>query len=257
MARKVIGKKLRFEVFKRDKFTCQYCGRSAPEVILHADHIQPVSKDGETDITNLITSCQDCNLGKGDRELSDDAVIQKRKKQLDDLQERREQLEMMVEWQRGLINLGEQEVEAAIKFVNDLFSGFSLNENGEDTVRKVVHKYGLVVCLECARASADQYLERDNEGKHTQESVSKTIDCIEKIARFHKITAEKPYMRDLYYIRGIVRKRMYCNEWQAIALLEKAYLAGVDVDDLKTLAIESRNWTAWRNAMEEFTNGSE
>ena len=37
--RKPIGKKMRFEVFKRDKFTCQYCGRKAPDVILEVDHI--------------------------------------------------------------------------------------------------------------------------------------------------------------------------------------------------------------------------
>jgi 5-methylcytosine-specific restriction endonuclease McrA len=29
-----ITKKLRFEVFKRDNFTCRYCGRKTPEVIL-------------------------------------------------------------------------------------------------------------------------------------------------------------------------------------------------------------------------------
>jgi 5-methylcytosine-specific restriction endonuclease McrA len=63
--RKAIPKKLRFEVFKRDSFTCQYCGKSAPDIILEVDHIHPVSRGGEEDITNLITSCFDCNRGKG------------------------------------------------------------------------------------------------------------------------------------------------------------------------------------------------
>ena len=36
--RKSISKKARFEVFKRDSFTCQYCGRTAPDVVLHLDH---------------------------------------------------------------------------------------------------------------------------------------------------------------------------------------------------------------------------
>lgn len=44
-----ISKALRFEVFKRDSFTCQYCGRSAPEVVLEVDHIVPVSKGGTND----------------------------------------------------------------------------------------------------------------------------------------------------------------------------------------------------------------
>jgi 5-methylcytosine-specific restriction endonuclease McrA len=37
--RKSVGQKLRFEVFKRDGFTCQYCGCSAPNSVLEIDHI--------------------------------------------------------------------------------------------------------------------------------------------------------------------------------------------------------------------------
>src|SRR4051812_7427688 len=59
--RKGISKTVRFEVFKRDSFACVYCGRSAPEVILHIDHINPVSKGGDNDILNLRTACEDCN----------------------------------------------------------------------------------------------------------------------------------------------------------------------------------------------------
>lgn len=59
-----ISKRTRFEVFKRDKFTCQYCGRTPPQVILHVDHIAPISRDGPDDPLNLLTSCADCNLGK-------------------------------------------------------------------------------------------------------------------------------------------------------------------------------------------------
>jgi len=60
-----ITKKIRFEVFKRDNFTCRYCGRKTPEVILEVDHIIPVSKGGTDDFENLITACFECNRGKG------------------------------------------------------------------------------------------------------------------------------------------------------------------------------------------------
>jgi len=94
-----LSKKLRFEVFKRDSFTCQYCGRKAPDIILEVDHIQPVAKDGKDTITNLITSCFECNRGKGDRTLKDDTVLSKKRQQLQSLQERKEQIEMMCEWE--------------------------------------------------------------------------------------------------------------------------------------------------------------
>ncbi len=60
-----INAKLRFEVFKRDNFICQYCGKKTPEVILEADHIIPESKGGITELENLTTSCFECNRGKG------------------------------------------------------------------------------------------------------------------------------------------------------------------------------------------------
>lgn len=59
----------RFEVFKRDGFTCQYCGGHPPDKTLEVDHIVPVCKGGTDDIHNLITSCFDCNRGKGKNEL--------------------------------------------------------------------------------------------------------------------------------------------------------------------------------------------
>lgn len=68
--RKSISTRTRFEVFKRDAFVCQYCGAHPPSVILHVDHILPVSDGGGNDRGNLITSCQTCNAGKSNVPLS-------------------------------------------------------------------------------------------------------------------------------------------------------------------------------------------
>ena len=61
---------LRFEVFRRDAFTCRYCGRKSPDAILEVDHVIPKSDGGPDDLGNLITSCYDCNRGKGARLLT-------------------------------------------------------------------------------------------------------------------------------------------------------------------------------------------
>lgn len=60
--------KLRFEILKRDNFTCQYCGRNVKEdkVKLHLDHIIPKSKGGKNETDNYTTSCFECNEGKKD-----------------------------------------------------------------------------------------------------------------------------------------------------------------------------------------------
>ena len=82
MARKPLSKAVRFEVFKRDKFTCQYCGASAPEVLLEVDHIKPVAKGGTDDMLNLVTACRACNRGKTCKELSDNTTVKVQKQQL-------------------------------------------------------------------------------------------------------------------------------------------------------------------------------
>lgn len=63
--RKALSKKTRFEVFKRDMFTCTYCGQKPPHVVLEVDHIVAVANGGKNGMDNLISACFDCNRGKG------------------------------------------------------------------------------------------------------------------------------------------------------------------------------------------------
>lgn len=88
--RKPMTKGVRFEVFKRDQFTCAYCGSHPPAVILHVDHILPVAKGGGNDIDNLITACADCNQGKSSRLLTNIPESLEKKARI--LREREEQL---------------------------------------------------------------------------------------------------------------------------------------------------------------------
>lgn len=66
---RTISPSLRFEIFRRDSFACQYCGRRAPRVVLHVDHVVSVKDGGTNDPGNLITACSVCNVGKGARSL--------------------------------------------------------------------------------------------------------------------------------------------------------------------------------------------
>lgn len=61
--------KVRLKVLDRDAYRCILCGRSPATNIgvrLHIDHKIPFSKGGKSNIDNLQTLCQDCNLGKSD-----------------------------------------------------------------------------------------------------------------------------------------------------------------------------------------------
>ena len=60
---------LRAEVLVRDNFTCKWCGRNVREhgVVLHIDHIVPVSRGGPTVKENLQVLCAEDNLAKSNR----------------------------------------------------------------------------------------------------------------------------------------------------------------------------------------------
>ena len=52
----------RFNVFLRDRFSCQYCGSRDD---LTFDHLVPRSRGGHTTWENVVTACSVCNLRKG------------------------------------------------------------------------------------------------------------------------------------------------------------------------------------------------
>lgn len=59
-----IGAKLRYEVLRRDNYTCRFCGSSAPDVFLQIDHVIPRSQGGQDAVSNLQVLCEECNQGK-------------------------------------------------------------------------------------------------------------------------------------------------------------------------------------------------
>lgn len=59
--------KLRTECFKRDDYTCRYCGERGGN--LEADHSIPHRHGGPTVLENLVTACRSCNRSKGSKPL--------------------------------------------------------------------------------------------------------------------------------------------------------------------------------------------
>ena len=55
----------RLEVFMRDSYTCQYCGRVTRDLTL--DHVVPRSQGGIHSWENVVSACKSCNRRKGGR----------------------------------------------------------------------------------------------------------------------------------------------------------------------------------------------
>lgn len=244
--RKNIPNKLRFEVFKRDSFTCQYCGQSAPNVVLEVDHLLPVSKGGDNDILNLITSCWTCNNGKSNILLTDNTMLEKQKAQLDELNEKRLQLEMMIEWRESLNNLDDDIAQK----IADYFGGQAncdVNETGLKKIKQWTKKFTYQQILEAVELSVNQYVK-----KGTNDETNKAFDMVPRICAAKKRQTETGEdLSHLYYIRGILRNRVYCNDQVAIQLLKEANELCIAESELKEIALTSANWTEWRETMQE------
>lgn len=230
--RKSLSKKTRFEVFKRDGFKCQYCGRSAPDVVLEADHIVPVCAGGDDGLLNLVTSCFDCNRGKSGNQLSDQNVVAKQMAQLQELNERREQLEMVASWRKELLDLTKTKVDI---LHNELCSRYGVEELKPEAkmfLSQIATKYkmeDIFVAIDSAFAKANT-------------NPAKSFQDIGKILANTRYTPEQ---QRLMYCRGILRNRlngMYYNDLKAITMLTNARKVGYSLEALDTIVKQATCW---------------
>ncbi len=246
LKKKPLSKKIRFEVFKRDQFKCQYCGSSAPDVVLHVDHINPVSKGGDNDLLNLITSCEPCNNGKRARLLDDKSVVEKQKKMLDELDNRREQLSMVLQWRDELKKFDDELLNEIASRIEDRLA-CEINDKGLSILKGWLNKFELNEILQAINDLRDIYTK---DGDLDADSM---FSSIPKVAFFNRKGDDEKAVR---YIRGILKNRIsYVDDRKALSWMMQAVECGISTDELKQVALDVRTWTQFRQAMEDLING--
>jgi len=261
--RKSISKRIRFEVFKRDKFTCQYCGKKAPDVILEVDHIKPKSKGGADGILNFTTSCYECNRGKSDIQLDDQSALQKQRKQMEEVQERREQIELMFKWQESLKDLQKNTLTRVVEYIENKIN-FCLSEPEKRGIEKLIHKFALPDILEAVDISSEKYLKYDTANNLTEDSI---LDFINKIGRILNFNNKPPIDRKLAYIKGICRNRFNYWDDRKGSIILNTYVDALKkqewteeqimedlVNELEPKTKEANNWSEWRSLVERWTD---
>lgn len=239
--RKPIGKKLRFEIFKRDAFTCQYCGKSAPDIILHIDHINPIVGGGDNDLLNLVTSCVDCNLGKGARRLSDNSVILKQKQQLKESSEKIEQLKLMIQWKEEMSKIYDLKVQPIEKIFSDK-TGFSFSDNGRTIIKDAINELGYSLVYDATLKSIQSYYNPDK-----QDTVQKTFDYIYRIARSLQQVAKNPEMADIFKIKNFICKKFYSVKvYEVIPSLKKIRENGVSIEEMLEATATLNSWPKFK-----------
>ena len=257
--RKSVGARVRFEVFKRDSFTCQYCGVKAPEVILEVDHITPVADGGSNDLLNLVTSCRECNSGKSDKRLSDESAVQKSRAQADELQARRQQVEMISKWHLGLSEIDSDAAGALESLCLRAFGlddGTVLFDHAKQELARLAKRYGHDTVCKGITAAAGKLLMSGESSDYVAQL--EAFNSIGRICGVMKAAEKDPGIERLFYIRGILRRRLsYVNDKHCIVLLKDARDGGIAIDWLEELSKQVTSWTQFRLSVEAAMIGDE
>ncbi|MBI1849803.1 MAG: HNH endonuclease [Planctomycetes bacterium] len=105
----------RKNIYKRDTYTCQYCGRRASSEDLSIDHIIPRSHGGRSSWTNCVLACIRCNVRKGNRTLREAGMTLLHKPQKPD-------------WSPALTLTFGAKKESWEKFISDRYWNIELSE---------------------------------------------------------------------------------------------------------------------------------
>jgi 5-methylcytosine-specific restriction endonuclease McrA len=65
----------RRNLYRRDNFTCQYCGSQPGTELLSIDHVVPRSRGGRSTWENCVLACLDCNKRKASRTLDEAGLV--------------------------------------------------------------------------------------------------------------------------------------------------------------------------------------
>lgn len=163
-ARKPMSKKLRFEVFKRDCFCCQYCGAKPPTVVLEIDHIHPVSLGGKDDKDNLITACFDCNRGKSDRLLS--SVPESLEARAEQMREKQEQIKAYERLLKTIKKQEERKIDLVQNVFQEMYSGFSFSTAFRESVRIFIKRIPIDQVEEAMRTACGRIESRNDAVKY-------------------------------------------------------------------------------------------
>lgn len=160
---------------------------------------------------------------------------------------------MIMEWKRGLQDLSGQEVDEAAEFFGERVPGWSITDPGtRNELQKLIKKFSLGEVIDAIGSAADSYLVVEKDGKASRESMLKIWSNLAGICRVARASKDDPAVREMYYIRGIFRRRMteqgsYYDDRLALDELKAARSWGVPMDELRQFAIRARSWTQFRD----------
>ena len=202
---------------------------------------------------NYVTAWVACNLGKGAIPLDDHSAVLKQRAQMEDAAARREQVEMMAQWQRELATLDAVGIDVAANLWGSLVPGSALTPVGRDIMARALRRLGPELVLDAIRTAIQTYAKRGADGDWDHPSLGDALNKVAGICVNRQKQEKLPELPQLYYVRGILRNR-FPDRWdnaEIMRLLQRAVRAGISVDVLQDQARDASTYWRWKNDLAE------
>jgi TolA-binding protein len=236
-------KRIKYEVFEKDAFKCQFCGTGAPNVTLQLVRIQDAQPDEEwLDTAFLSTSCKVCEKKKSG---TDEKSLNNPYMSIDELEERLQQLKMLINWRKGMLNIRKQQLNNLIIYWENKISGFETNNDQKKYLAAHISKYSGDEIRSAMDMAVDKFIKYDEDGKLDQSSILTAFSKIPEICQTKTeiVTAhESDGLQRIHdqlssNIAGFFDTRR-TQQW-----LNYARSWEVQIDDLYKMASSVKSWT--------------
>lgn len=164
-----------------------------------------------------------------------------------------QELQTKMDAAEDLRNFALEAVERLCAYWETYTPGRWVNENGKRRLMEWLRTYSLEELAHGMDVAATQYLRTDNEGRIIPQSWENAFWRIRGVCRTERALKDEPDLRDLFYIRGILRNKCAkCfDNTKTLEGLRIARKNGISVEHLKEIARRSSHWDDFAGVVNE------
>ena len=236
-------KRIKFEVFEKDSFKCQYCGSVAPIVTLQLRRIQEIQQSEKwLDTAFLSTSCAAC-----EKKQAGEAENAKRSEfiSIDELEERLQQLKMLINWRKGMLKIRKQQLANLVQYWENKVPKSPVDNIQRREILRYINKFSGDEIRAAMDMAADKFLKTEADGSLNQESISNALHKIPEICAQKTQIANNHETDGLFQINELLKTNItgFFDSRRAFQWLNYARSWEISLDDLTTMASAVTSWT--------------
>jgi hypothetical protein len=235
-------KRIKYEIFEKDAFKCQFCGTGTPNVTLQLVRIQDAQQNDEwLDLAFLSTSCKICEKKKsGVEEKSPNNYMS-----IDELEERLQQLKMLINWRKGMLNIRKQQLANLISYWENKIPDFETNNDQKKYLAAYISKYSSDEIRSAMDMAVDKFIKFSDDGTLDKNSILTAFSKIPEICQTKTEIVNTHETDGLQRIHNQLEQGIsgFFDSNRASQWLNYARSWEVPIDDLFKMATSVKSWT--------------